>query len=140
MMYLIKPTKTLQGNVRIPGSKSGTARGIILASLAKGESRIYNPIPGIDSYSIIDCCRTLGAKIDCSNDNEWIIEGIGMDLKAPSAVLDVENSGTGFYILTVVAAIIPGRSIITGDYQICYRPIAPLLEAIREMGGKAISS
>ena len=47
MMYLIKPTKTLQGNVRIPGSKSGTARGIILASLAKGESRIYNPIPGI---------------------------------------------------------------------------------------------
>ena len=81
MMYLIKPTKTLQGNVRIPGSKSGTARGIILASLAKGESRIYNPIPGIDSYSIIDCCRTLGAKIDCSNDNEWIIEGIGMDLK-----------------------------------------------------------
>lgn len=140
MMYLISPTKKLQGNVRIPGSKSGTARGIVLGSLAKGESRIYNPMPGIDSYSIINCCRTLGAKIDCSNDNEWIIEGIGMDLKAPSAVLDVGNSGTGFYILTSVASLIHGKSIISGDYQICYRPIAPLLKAIREMGGKVVAT
>jgi len=140
MMYLIEPTKQLQGEVRIPGSKSGTARGIVLGTLAKGETRIYNPMPGIDSYSIIDCCRTLGAKIDCSGDDEWIIEGIGMDLRSPSAVLDVGNSGTGYYILTTVASMINGKSIITGDYQICYRPIAPLLKAIRELGGKAIST
>lgn len=31
-------------------------------------------------------------------------------------------------------------AIITGDYQICYRPIAPLLKAIRELGGKATST
>ncbi|MEN6315602.1 MAG: 3-phosphoshikimate 1-carboxyvinyltransferase [Clostridiaceae bacterium] len=140
MMFLIEPTKTLQGNVHIPGSKSGTARGIVLAALAKGESRISNPMPGIDSYSIIDCCRTLGAKIDCSSDSEWVIQGTGMDLKAPGAVLDVGNSGTGYYILTSVASLIQGKTIITGDYQICYRPIAPLLKAIRELGGKAIST
>ena len=33
-----------------------------------------------------------------------------------------------------------GKSVVTGDYQIAYRPIAPLLNAIREMGGKAIST
>ncbi len=140
MMYLIEPTQELEGNVKIPGSKSGTARGIVLASLAQGESRIYNPMPGIDSYSIIDCCRTLGAEIDCSSDDEWIIKGIGMDLKSPSAVLDVGNSGTGYYILTAIASLIKGRSIITGDYQICYRPIKPLLDAIRQLGGKVIST
>lgn len=140
MMYLIEPTKSLQGSVKIPGSKSGTARGIVLGTLAAGTTRIYNPMPGIDSYSIINCCRTLGAKIDCASDSEWIIEGIGMDLKAPSAVLDVGNSGTGYYIITTVASMIHGKSIITGDYQICYRPIAPLLKAIRELGGKATST
>lgn len=139
-MYLIEPTKTLEGNVKIPGSKSGTARGIVLASLAEGESRIYNPMPGIDSYSIIDCCRTLGAKIDCKSDDEWIIEGIGMNLQPPAAVLDVGNSGTGYYILTAIASLIKGRSVITGDYQICYRPIKPLLEAIRQLGGNVIST
>ncbi|MGB7605882.1 MAG: 3-phosphoshikimate 1-carboxyvinyltransferase [Lutisporaceae bacterium] len=140
MMYLIEPTKQLKGEVRIPGSKSGTARGIVLGTLAKGETRVYNPMPGIDSYSIIDCCRTLGAKIDCSSDDEWIIEGVGMNLKSPSAILNVGNSGTGYYILTTVASLINGKSIVSGDYQICYRPIAPLLKAIRELGGKAVST
>ena len=141
MYYIIKQTTGLAGNVKIPGSKSGTARGIVLGTLAEGESRILNPMCGLDSYSIIDCCRNLGAKIDCSNDEEWIIQGVGVkNLKAPAAVLNLGNSGTGYYLLTTVASIISGKTIITGDYQICYRPIAPLLKAIREMGGTAVST
>ena len=141
MYYMIHPTKGLQGDVKIPGSKSGTARGIVLGTLAKGTSRILNPMPGIDSYSIIDCCRSLGAKINCESDDEWIIEGIGQEnLKPPAAVFDVGNSGTGYYILTALTAMINGKTVVTGDYQICYRPIAPLLSAIREMGGQAIST
>ncbi|WP_101910204.1 3-phosphoshikimate 1-carboxyvinyltransferase [Marasmitruncus massiliensis] len=141
MYYIVKPTNGLQGDVKIPGSKSGTARGILLGTMAEGVSRIYNPMPGIDSYSIIDCCKALGAEIDCNSDDEWIIKGVGVkNLKAPAAVLDVGNSGTGYYLLTTLASIIEGLTVITGDYQICYRPIAPLLKAIREMGGKAIST
>jgi 3-phosphoshikimate 1-carboxyvinyltransferase len=83
----------------------------------------------------------LGAVIDCSNDDEWIIRGVGVNnLEAPAAVLDVGNSGTGYYLLTTIASIIKGKTIITGDYQICYRPIAPLLKAVREMGGRAVST
>lgn len=141
MLYSIEPTRHLSGDVKIPGSKSGTARGIVLGSLAEGETRLINPMPGIDSYSIVDCCRTLGAKIDCESDDEWIIQGVGVqNLKPPAAVLDVGNSGTGYYIITTLASIIHGESVITGDYQICYRPIAPLLKAIREMGGRAYST
>ena len=87
MYYIVKPTKGLQGDVKIPGSKSGTARGILLGTMAEGVSRIYNPMPGIDSYSIIDCCRALGAEIDCNSDDEWIIKGAGVNNpKAPAAV------------------------------------------------------
>lgn len=141
MYYSIKPSRDLRGDVRVPGSKSGTARGLVLGTLAEGVTRILNPMPGIDSYSIIDCCRALGAEIDCSSEAEWIIRGVGVkNLTAPAAVLDVGNSGTGYYLLTTLASLIEGRTVITGDYQICYRPIAPLLAAIREMGGEAIST
>ena len=141
MYYRISPTEALRGDVKIPGSKSGTARGIILGTLAKGTSHVYNPMCGIDSYSIIDCCRLLGAEIDCSNDDHWIITSPGYEnLKIPANVLDVGNSGTGFYFLTTLAAMLNGKSVVTGDYQICYRPIAPLLKAIRQMGGTAIST
>lgn len=141
MYYIIKPSKGLSGDVKIPGSKSGTARGLLLGTMAEGTSRILNPMPGIDSYSIADCCRSLGAKINTDNDDEWIIEGIGIrNMQLPSAVLDVGNSGTGYYFLTTLAAMLNGKSIITGDYQICYRPIAPLLRALRQMGAQAIST
>lgn len=141
MYFKISPSANLTGDVKIPGSKSGTARGLLLGTFAKGTSHIYNPMPGIDSYSIIECCELLGAKIDARNDDHWIVESPGFEnLKIPANVLNVGNSGTGFYFLTTVAAMLEGKSIISGDYQICYRPIAPLLEAIRQMGGKAIST
>ena len=141
MYYKISPSSHLHGDAKIPGSKSGTARGLVIGTLAEGTSRILNPLPGIDSYSIVNCCRALGAEIDTSNENEWVVKGVGFrNLKPPAEVLDVGNSGTGYYFLTTLAAMIEGRSVVTGDYQICYRPIAPLLRAIRQMGGKAISS
>lgn len=48
-------------------------------------------------------------------------------------MLNVGNSGTGFYFVTTMAALLNGTSVLTGDYQICYRPIKPLLDALREM-------
>ncbi|MEA5016235.1 MAG: 3-phosphoshikimate 1-carboxyvinyltransferase [Candidatus Limiplasma sp.] len=141
MYYKISPSHGLCGDVKIPGSKSGTARGLILGTLAKGASHIFNPMPGVDSYSIAQCCRALGAKVDTRDESHWIVESPGYEnLQIPGAVLDVGNSGTGFYFLTTLAAMLPGKSVVSGDYQICYRPIAPLLQAIREMGGKAVST
>ena len=36
MYYFVHPTEALEGNVKVPGSKSQTARGLILGTLAKG--------------------------------------------------------------------------------------------------------
>lgn len=60
MYYKISPSEALQGDVKIPGSKSGTARGLILGTLAGGTSHILNPMPGVDSYSIAECCPCAG--------------------------------------------------------------------------------
>ena len=88
MYYKISKSANLAGDVKIPGSKSGTARGLVIGTLAEGVSRIINPMPGIDSYSIVDCCRALGAKINTDDENEWIIEGAGYkNIKVPGCVL-----------------------------------------------------
>ena len=141
MYYLVHPTTSLEGVVKVPGSKSQTARGLILGTLAKGVTRVQHPMLNCDNYDIAECCRLLGADVDTSNDEEWVITSPGLEgLHVPANVLNVGNSGTGFYFITTLAGMLKGKSVVTGDYQICYRPIKPLLDAMREMGAKCTST
>ncbi len=140
MKYLVKKTDSLHGNVRIPGNKSGTARGIILGSLGNGTTRVHSPLLNLDSFSIIRMMKALGVSIDTSNPNMWVIEGSVGNLEVPAEVLDAENSGTGFYMTVAVASLINGTSVISGDYQICYRPAGPQIEALNSLGAHIYST
>ena len=139
MVFLVSPS-SLKGSIRIPGNKSGTARGIVFGSLADGVTRIKNPLHNIDSFSIIKMFLALGAEIDTSNPVEWVIRGTGGMLRQPAEVLDAENSGTGFYFALACSSLIDGWTVLSGDYQICYRPAQPMLDAITAMGGEAFST
>ncbi len=139
MKFIVKRSN-LQGTVQIPGNKSATARAIVLGGLAEGVSHVTNPLPGVDSYSIVGMMKALGAKIDTSNPKEWIFEGVANQPKVPDCVLDAGNSGTGYYILTAVASLVDGYSVITGDYQICRRPAQPLIDALNDLGAKVFST
>lgn len=139
-MKFIVQRSSLQGTTQIPGNKSATARAIVLGGLAEGVSRVSNPLPGVDSYSIVGMMEALGAKIDTSNPREWIFEGVANQPKIPGCVLDAGNSGTGYYILTAVASLIDGYSVITGDYQICRRPAQPLIDALNDLGAHVFST
>ncbi len=139
-MKFIVSRSGLEGTTRIPGNKSATARAIILGGLAEGVSRIANPLPGIDSYSIVNMMRALGARIDTSNIAEWVFEGVANRPRVPGAVLDAGNSGTGYYMITAIASLVDGYSVVSGDYQICYRPAQPLIDALNELGAKVFST
>jgi len=139
MKFIVKKT-SLQGTTRIPGNKSASARAIVLASLAEGLSRVRNPLPGVDSFSIVEMMRALGAKIDTSQHDEWVFEGVANQPKVPSCVLDAGNSGTGFYLLCAISSLIEGFSVISGDYQICRRPAQPLIDALNDLGAQVFST
>lgn len=139
MEYIVQPS-SLSGTAVIPGNKSGTARGVVFGALAEGTSILHNPLTNLDSYSIVKMMRALGAEIDTDDDSKWIIKGTGGKLKVPSCVLDAENSGTGFYFALAVASLLDGCTVLTGDYQICYRPAQPMIDAINSMGGQAFST
>ncbi len=139
MKFIVTKT-SLQGTTKIPGNKSASARAIVLASLAEGVSRVKNPLPGADSFSIVEMMRALGAKIDTSQHDEWVFEGVANQPKVPSCVLDAGNSGTGFYLLCAISSLIEGFSVISGDYQICRRPAQPLIDSLNDLGAEVFST
>ena len=139
MKFIVKRS-ALQGTTEIPGNKSATARAIVLGGLAEGVSRVRNPLPGADSFSIVGMMQALGAHIDTFSPQEWVLEGVAGRPQMPSCVLDAGNSGTGYYILTAIASLIDGYSVISGDYQICRRPAQPLIEALNDLGAKVFST
>ena len=140
MIFLVNKTKNMDGTVSIPGNKSGTARALVLGALGDGETKIINPLHNIDSFSIIHMLELLGAKFDLSNPKEWKVYGTSGNLQQPSNVLNAENSGTGFYSVSALATLIGKQSVMSGDYQICYRPAAPMVEALNNLGANVTST
>lgn len=44
------------------------------------------------------------------------------------------NAGTVARFITALLAVTPGTYLVTGDERLCQRPIAPLVDALRQMG------
>ncbi|MHC4158793.1 MAG: 3-phosphoshikimate 1-carboxyvinyltransferase [Planctomycetota bacterium] len=139
-MKLIARKSRLKGEVTIPASKSHTVRAVAIASLAKGQSTIRNPLVSNDTQATVDCYRTLGANIDTSDSKLWKVIGTAGQVTTPQETIDVGNSGTTLRIaMGSVALAKSGRSItLTGDQQIQARPVGPLMEALNNLGARCI--
>ncbi len=140
MKFLVNHTDKLSGTISIPGNKSGTARALILGALADGTSTIRNPLHNADSYSIMHMLEMMGAEVDTKDNDLWRVKGTAGNLKQPVGVLDAGNSGTGYYCCTWLASSIAAKSVMSGDYQICYRPAGPLVDAANKLGAKIVST
>ncbi len=140
-MKLVVEKSSLQGTVPIPGSKSHTIRGVAIASLAEGRSVLRNPLLSGDTESAVTCYRALGARIHTDSDAAWEVVGTGGRVILPAAPIDIGNSGTTLRVAAGSAALSDGSRAVelTGDHQIQSRPIAPLLQALSDLGASATS-
>lgn len=130
---------SLSGEIRIPGSKSHSIRGLVIASLAHGESRLVNLLESEDTRSCIEACRMLGAGIRTEG-ADTVVTGTGGALACPENVIDVGNSGTTLYLAAAAAATGRSWSVFTGDSQIRRRPVENLLSALRDLGAEAFTT
>ncbi|MHC4911839.1 MAG: 3-phosphoshikimate 1-carboxyvinyltransferase, partial [Planctomycetota bacterium] len=131
----------MKGTVTIPASKSHTIRAVAIASLATGQSIIRKPLESSDTQAAVDCYRALGAEIDTADAALWKVAGTGGQIKAPAETIDVGNSGTTLRIAMGSAALVQaGQTVsLTGDEQIQSRPVAPLMEALSNLGAECTS-
>ena len=137
-VHILAQKSELKGSVDIPGSKSHTIRAIFFASMADGESKLERPLDSLDTRSAVRACRALGAEIEAGD--AWTGRGFGGKPVAPMNVIDVGNSGVTRNLLTSVATLADGHTVITGDEQIRRRPAQPLLDALNQLGAEAFST
>jgi len=137
-MKLIVRKSRLSGEVVIPGSKSHTIRAVAIASLARGNSSICNPLASNDTQAAVDCYRALGAKINTTEPALWKVTGTDSKVTAPRKIIDVGNSGTTLRIAMGSATLAESgqTTTLTGDEQIQSRSIGPLMDALNNLGAK----
>ncbi|MEU4424151.1 3-phosphoshikimate 1-carboxyvinyltransferase [Actinoplanes sp. NPDC024001] len=118
-------------SVRLPGSKSMTARALVLAALADGPSVIEAPLRARDTVLMSAGLRALGVGVDTSADDRWVVEP--GPLRGPARI-DVGLAGTIMRFLPPAAALAEGTVEFDGDPHARNRPLRPIVEALRSLG------
>ncbi len=136
---VVRASRRLRGDLRLPGDKSISHRALILAALARGESRITGAGDGADVRSTAGIVAALGATVDrVPGDGPTVgyrVVSPGADgLTEPEAILDCGNSGTSLRLMSGVLAGLPLTTILDGDDSLRRRPVARIIEPLRSMG------
>src|SRR3954471_991158 len=113
-----------------PGSKSISARALIIAALADGPSRIVRPLRARDTDLMAAGLRALGTGIAEDGDN-WVVTP--QELRGPADV-DAGLAGTVLRFLPPVAALAAGPATFDGDPRLRERPNAGLIAGLRALG------
>jgi 3-phosphoshikimate 1-carboxyvinyltransferase len=129
------PSPALAGEIKVPGDKSMSHRALILGGLAEGETRISGLLEGDDVLRTAEAVHAFGAEVEREAPGEWRVRGT--EWRSPAAPVDCGNSGTGARLLMGAAAGFPLEALFTGDASLSRRPMARVLDPMRQMGAKA---
>jgi 3-phosphoshikimate 1-carboxyvinyltransferase len=116
--------------VALPGSKSITARALVLAAIADGPSRLVRPLRARDTDLMAAGLRALGVGVAEDGDDWLVTPG---QLRGPADV-DAGLAGTVLRFLPPVAALATGPVRLDGDPRLRDRPNAGLIAGLRAAG------
>lgn len=127
----------IDATVRLPGSKSLTNRALLLAALANGESHLHGILFADDSRLMIDALRGLGIPIRI-DEAECTASLSGAAGRWPNAEASLfcGNAGTVIRFLTAACTIDHGHYRLDGVPRMRERPIAELVDALRDLGAQ----
>ncbi len=128
-------SRGLRGEVIPPPDKSISHRAIMFASMAEGKSVVRNFLGAEDPLSTIKAMRMLGIPIHAEETGEVTIEGKGLQgFIEPFDVIDCGNSGTTIRLISGMLSGNPFFSILTGDDSLKQRPMARVINPLKQMG------
>ena len=132
---LLQPSRGLRGTVTPPGDKSLSHRAVMFAALAEGKTLIEGFLTGEDTRNTARAMQSLGISVEGAETGRLVVHGKGLDgLSEPAGVLDLGNSGTGMRLLAGLLAGQDFFSILTGDRYLVQRPMARVVDPLRQMG------
>lgn len=135
MKWLDLPfAKNAQGTVQLPGSKSISNRILLLAALAEGATEIHDLLASDDTARMLDALTRLGVPITHTGNNDYTITGGEGVFPVKEADLFLGNAGTAFRPLVAVLSLLHGHYRLSGVARMHERPIADLVDALRQLG------
>ena len=141
--------------VSVPGSKSITARAMLIAAIANGESTLYGVPDFGDCVAFLGCLNELDLKWQ-RDGNNLKITGCGdklakkrvpmyvgnavEDRKAElnDSLIDVKSAGTAARFIPAFLAFQKGEYALTCSEQMKKRPVKPLIDTLTALGAKFV--
>ncbi len=109
-MKVFHPTRKIKAHLKLPGSKSESNRALVLNALSANKLTLHNLSTARDTQILIDV------------------------LSHDDTLIDVLDAGTAMRFLTAYYCVTNRHKIISGSQHLNQRPIAPLVNALSEMG------
>ena len=127
--------RAVDAEIQVPGSKSVTNRALLIAALADGPSTIRNPLFSDDSFWLMDALVRLGFEVHADREADEIqIIGQGSIIPRNNVDIFVGNAGTVARFLPPALALGEGTYQVDGVPRMRERPVADLVDAMRELG------
>ncbi|GAA1841258.1 3-phosphoshikimate 1-carboxyvinyltransferase [Asanoa iriomotensis] len=117
--------------VQLPGSKSMTARALVLSAIGVGPSTLARPLRARDTEMMAGGLRAMGVSVSTVDDDRWVVRP--GTLQGPAHV-DVGQAGTVMRFMPAIAALAQGTVTFDGDPSVRQRPLRPLVDALRSLG------
>ncbi|MGD0116298.1 MAG: 3-phosphoshikimate 1-carboxyvinyltransferase [Dehalococcoidia bacterium] len=141
MLRRISSPREFGGSLTVPPDKSISHRAAILNAIAGGPARVKRFLPAADCLATLTCLRCLevGWSLEKKRDggSDLTIEGKGLvGLRESEDVLHAANSGTTLRLLAGLLAGRPFLTVLTGDESLRTRPMARVVEPLRQMGAQ----
>lgn len=134
MRLVVKKSRGLKGEIRMPGDKSITHRAVILGAIAQGTTVVRGFLSAQDCLRTMEAFKRMG--IEIRRDKDLLtIQGRGLyGLSEPKDVLDLGNSGTSLRLLTGLLSGQRFFSVLTGDDSLRRRPMRRVVDPLQQMG------
>ena len=132
--------RTAPVTLEVPGSKSITNRALLLAALAEGTSCLEGVLFSDDSRHFLKCLQDLGFETEVNEaDRRVSVHGLGGRPPLAEASAYVGSAGTAARFLTAWLGLSEGVYHMDASEQMRRRPMAPLLDSLRELGCEVVS-
>lgn len=131
----LDPVEQITGSLKLPGSKSISNRALLLAALADGTTYLENLLESEDTGYMLQALQQLGVSLFRQGER-CEVRGCGGPLvRTPSRhELFLGLAGTALRPLTAALTLGSGTFVIDGTARMRERPVADLVEGLRQLG------
>ena len=134
----VKPIKSLDGTVTLPGSKSLSNRCLLLAALSEGNTRVDNLLDSDDIRYMLGALDQLEVPVERHDETSVTVTGQAGPINSPNpdqvCELFLGNAGTAMRPLAAALCMGHGKFVLDGVPRMRERPIADLVDGLQQLG------